>query len=46
VPDMSQSQDRLTRIARRQNLRAKGDVVFSLLYVSVGLGNLALLLSL
>jgi hypothetical protein len=43
---MTKTKDRLSLVARRQNLRAKGDVVFGLLYVGVGLGNFALLLSL
>lgn len=37
---------RLTRVARRQNLRAKGDLCFALLYLGAGLGNLILLLNL
>lgn len=43
---MTKTQDRLTLVAERQNLRAIGDVLFSLLYVGVGLGNVALLLRL
>lgn len=43
---MTKSTDKLTRVANRQNLRATGDVVFGLLYVGVGLGNLVVLLTL
>jgi hypothetical protein len=41
---MIEKPDRLTRVANRQNLRATGDILFGLLYVSVGLGNLAFLI--
>lgn len=43
---MTETTDRLTRVANRQNLRATGDILFGLLYVGVGLGNLAFLICL
>ena len=44
--DMTETTDRLTRIANRQILRATGDILFGLLYVGGGLGSFALLLCL
>jgi hypothetical protein len=43
---MTNTNCRLTRVAARQNFRAHGDILFTLLYLGAGLGNLALLMSL
>lgn len=43
---MTNTNCRLTRVANRQNFRAGGDVLFTLLYIGAGLGNLVLLMNL